>query len=61
MNCVRLNKLYQIVQTSELAISRSDLIRMACQPCQEIEVCPAMSSNEYDTRQNPTKMPKTES
>ena len=60
MNCLRLKQLYQIVQTGELAFGPSDLIRLACQKCQETEVCPAMSSNEYGTRQKRLVMLETE-
>jgi hypothetical protein len=60
MICLRLKQLYQIVQTRELAVSQPDVVRMACEACQEIEVCPAMSTNEYDARRKHVVTPKTE-
>lgn len=34
-----------------MTISSSDVVRIACRECEEIEVCPSMLSDEYEARQ----------
>ncbi|MFT7630188.1 MAG: hypothetical protein ACI87E_001194 [Mariniblastus sp.] len=35
-----------------LPVGRSDLLRVVCSSCKQHEVCPAMTSTEYDLRLN---------
>ncbi len=51
MPCEHLRKFYQLCQDNELKISSSDVIRITCQKCAEIEVCPDMLTDEYVARQ----------
>lgn len=51
MPCEHLRKFFQLCQDNELKISSSDVIRITCQKCAEIEVCPDMLTDEYDARQ----------
>ena len=52
MTCKHLRELYQLCQDNNLTISSSDVVRIACQKCQEVEVCPSMMVSEYDARQS---------
>ena len=54
MTCEHLRQLYQLCQNHHLTISSSDVIRITCKECQEIEVCPAMLTDEYEARQSET-------
>ena len=51
MPCEHLRKLYQLCQDHELKISSSDVVRITCRQCAEVEVCPDMLSDEYEARQ----------
>ena len=51
MPCEHLRKLYQLCQDHELKISSSDVVRITCHQCAEVEVCPDMLSDEYEARQ----------
>jgi hypothetical protein len=50
MTCIHLRQLYQLCQTNELKISSSDVVRIACRQCEEVETCPSMLSDEYEAR-----------
>ena len=50
MTCEHLRKLYQLCQQHDLKITSSDVVRIKCSECEEIEVCPAMLTDEYDAR-----------
>ena len=51
MPCEHLRKLYQLCQDHELKLGGSDVIRITCRQCSEVEVCPEMLTDEYDARQ----------
>ena len=43
------NKLKQLIQISAGGtLSRLEIIRIACQSCRKLEVCPAISLEEFD-------------
>ena len=50
MTCKHLRKLYQLCQEHDLKITSSDIVRITCNECQEIEVCPTTLMDEYDAR-----------
>jgi hypothetical protein len=50
MTCVHLQELYELCRTHDVKLGSSDLIRIVCRQCQEQEVCPAMLTDEYDSR-----------
>lgn len=50
MTCQHLRKLYQLCRENNLSISSSDVVRITCRECDEIEVCPSMLSQEYEAR-----------
>jgi hypothetical protein len=45
-----LRKLYQLCQEHTLRLSSSDVVRFVCRQCNEQEVCPAMLTDEYDSK-----------
>jgi hypothetical protein len=51
MTCQHLKQLYQLCQDNQLKISSSDVIRIVCRECEEIEVCPSMLTDEYEARE----------
>ena len=59
MPCEHLRKLYQVCQDHELRISSSDVVRITCQKCAEVEVCPDMLTDEYEARQQETPEPES--
>jgi len=46
--CTHLKELYQLCETNQLRISSSDLVRVTCKQCEEIETCPSTLMDEYD-------------
>ena len=50
MVCTHLKQLYDLCETHQLKMARSDLIRIVCKTCNEHEVCPSMLMDEYDAR-----------
>lgn len=48
MVCVHLKELYQLMEQNDLRIGSTDLIRIACRQCEELEVCPSMLTEHYD-------------
>ena len=52
MTCIHLRQLYQLCQTNDLKISSSDVVRIACRQCEEVETCPSMLADEYENRQS---------
>ena len=52
MTCIHLRQLYQLCQANDLKISSSDVVRIACRQCEEVETCPSMLSDEYENRQS---------
>jgi hypothetical protein len=52
MTCQHLRQLYQLCQDNHLKISSSDVIRIVCRECEEVEVCPSMMTDEYEARED---------
>ena len=50
MICQKLVQLCEATVRYKPAISRSELIRIACQACQRLDVCPALSTEEFEAR-----------
>ena len=50
VTCQHLRKLYQLCQEHDLKITSSDIVRITCRECEEIEVCPTTLTDEYDAR-----------
>ena len=50
MTCKHLRKLYQLCQEHDLKIASSDIVRITCKECEEVEVCPSTLMDEYDAR-----------
>ncbi len=48
MTCIHLQKLYRLCQEHDIKVSSSDVVRVACKQCQQIDVCPAVLTDEYD-------------
>lgn len=51
MTCIHLQQLYQLCQSNDLKITSSDVVRIACRQCEEIETCPSVLSAEYEARE----------
>lgn len=49
MVCSHLKELYQLLESNELRIGSSDLVRITCQKCNEVETCPSVLMDEYDS------------
>lgn len=50
MPCTHLRQLYHLCHEHDLKFSSSDLIRICCPHCGEVEVCPSTLSDEYDVK-----------
>lgn len=61
MTCIHLRQLYQLCQDNGLKISSSDVVRIACRQCEEVETCPSMLADEYEARQSGDVQPEVES
>lgn len=48
--CEDLQKLYQFAQTTGI-VSPVDVVRVACNSCGHLDVCSAVTEDEYDGRQ----------
>lgn len=48
MVCTHLKRLYQLRESSQLLIGSSDLVRITCKRCDEVETCPSMLMDHYD-------------
>lgn len=48
MPCIHLKKLYQLCEQTGLKLSSSDLIRISCRECGEVEVCPSVLLDEFE-------------
>jgi len=51
MICSTLHQLNELCIENSLQFSASDMIRLACPRCPSTEVCPAMGTDEYESRQ----------
>ena len=58
MTCIHLRQLYQLCSDNQLKISSSDVVRIVCHRCEEVETCPAMLSDEYDSRNKESDLPE---
>ena len=59
MTCIHLRQLYQLCETNDLKISGSDVVRIVCRQCDEVETCPAVLSDEYEAREEDSGQPKS--
>lgn len=50
MVCTHLKELYLLCEENDLRLAGSELIRVVCRQCGEIETCPSMLMDEYDAR-----------
>lgn len=65
MPCQHQTKLYQLMHQTGVKLSSSDIIRITCSECGEVEVCPSVLLEEYEKiekskepeRQSPTPVP----
>jgi len=48
MICTHLKELYQLCESNQLKISSSELVRITCKQCDEVETCPSMLLEEYE-------------
>lgn len=48
MVCTHLKELYQLCESNQLVIGSSDLVRITCKQCDEVETCPSVLMDEYD-------------
>ena len=48
MVCSHLRELYELCENNELRLSSSDLVRVVCKKCEEVETCPSTLMDEYD-------------
>ncbi len=51
MVCSHLRELYELCENNELRLSSSDLVRVVCKKCEEVETCPSTLMDEYDSLQ----------
>ncbi len=51
MNCIHLQKLFQLCDENDLRFSSSDLVHIVCKKCQQKEVCPSVLVDEYEAQQ----------
>ncbi len=50
MMCQTLQNLFNLCRSYQFDVIKSDVVRVTCQNCQQLEVCPALSSDEYESR-----------
>ncbi len=48
MPCQHQTKLYQLMEQTGVKLSSSDVIRITCTECGEVEVCPSVLMEEYE-------------
>ena len=46
--CHHLKELYQLCESNQIRIGSSDLVRITCRKCDEVETCPSVLMDEYD-------------
>lgn len=51
MVCSHLKELYQLCENNQLRIGSSDLVRVVCRQCDEVETCPSVLMDEYDAHE----------
>jgi len=49
MVCTHLRELYDLCQRNHLRFGGSDLIRIVCKQCDQVETCPSVLTDEYDS------------
>ena len=50
MPCQHLKDLFQLCETRGLRLASSDVIRVTCQECGQVEVCPSVLLDEYEAK-----------
>ena len=50
MICQKLRQLCELTTKFNPLVNRAELVRLACQACQRLDVCPALSGDEFDAR-----------
>ncbi len=50
MICQKLRQLCELTTKYNPLVNRAELVRLACQACQRLDVCPALSGDEFDSR-----------
>ncbi len=48
MPCQHQTQLYQLLEKTGVKLASSDVIRITCRQCGEIEVCPSVMLDEYE-------------
>ncbi len=51
MPCQHQAQLYQLLEKTGVKLASSDVIRITCRQCGEIEVCPSVMLDEYEKTQ----------
>ncbi len=60
MVCTHLKELYQLCETNQLRIASSDLVRVTCKQCGEVETCPSVLMDEYDAIEQESQRPSAD-
>jgi hypothetical protein len=60
MNCIHLQKLFQLCDESGLRFSSSDLVHIVCKKCQQKEVCPSVLVDEYEAEHDDSSGDETD-
>jgi hypothetical protein len=50
MICQQLRQLCEMTARCNPFVNRGELVRLACQACRQLDVCPALSTDEFDAR-----------
>lgn len=48
MPCSHQTKLYRLMEQTGVKLASSDVIRITCHECGEVEVCPSVHLDEYE-------------
>ncbi|MFO1043212.1 MAG: hypothetical protein U0941_15575 [Planctomycetaceae bacterium] len=59
MVCTHLKELYVLCEQHDLRLGGSDLIRIVCRQCGNVETCPSVLMDEYDSREPDGPAPST--
>lgn len=57
MVCSHLKELYVLCEQHDLRLGGSDLIRIVCRQCGNVETCPSVLMDEYDSRESDDTTP----
>ncbi len=58
MPCDDIKHVIDLCKQHEIKVSQSDLIRAACNDCEEVEVCSSTNSVEYEKRESKSNPPQ---